>query len=332
MRKIEYLSPSGIGTYEKSTTEYYLRYLADNKPPRDPQTQPMAIGSAFDAYVKNYLHVRLFGKDNDPRFGLDALLESQVEPQWRDWGRQNGLYVFEQYKQSGALGDLFSDLSLAQSSPRFEFELKGAVHGFREGAELDIAGVTLLGKPDVHYINQDGCHVILDFKVNGFMSAASPAQGYIRMRSAGMTNHGAHKHCQPMRHNGMLINIACYLEQTDESWARQLAIYGWLMGTPVGSDFLVAIDQIVCNSKKAILPEIRVAEHRSRVSPNFQWKIFNRAAEIWDIVHSDHFFRDLSKSASRDKCTVLDKQSMGLSGLDTSKNNWFAAVTRDKIY
>ena len=56
MRKPEYLSPTSISLHEKDVDEFYSRYLADNKMPRMAQTQPMAIGSAFDAFCKSYLH------------------------------------------------------------------------------------------------------------------------------------------------------------------------------------------------------------------------------------------------------------------------------------
>ena len=52
MRTPKYISPSALKLFEKNPTEYYLKYLADAHPPRSPQTQPMSVGSAFDAFVK----------------------------------------------------------------------------------------------------------------------------------------------------------------------------------------------------------------------------------------------------------------------------------------
>lgn len=330
MRKIEYLSPSSIGVFEEDLDEFYMRYLADERPPRDPQTQPMAIGSAFDAFVKAYLHEALFGKGNDPKYELQTIFEAQVDPRHRDWAWQHGPYVFEQYKQAGALADLMLELKAAQSDPRFEFEVKGAVHGYREGLETSIGNVTFLGKPDVHYINQEGCHVILDFKVTGYCAqrTQSPMAGYIRLRSAGRTNHGQHKNCFPMKHKGMEININSYLEDHDRKWARQLAIYAWLTGSAVGEDFLVGIDQLSCSPNPGGLPSIRVAEHRTRVSNVFQWRVFNRAAEIWEIVHSDHLFRHMTKLASQEHATTLDRQSRELNGKGSTHDQWFAKRTR----
>ena len=60
MRQPEYLSPTSIGLWQKDRQEFYLYYLADHRPPRIAQNEPMAIGAAFDAYIKSYLHEMLF--------------------------------------------------------------------------------------------------------------------------------------------------------------------------------------------------------------------------------------------------------------------------------
>ena len=39
-----------------------MRYLADKAAPRLPQEPPMAVGSAFDAYVKSQLSWALYGR------------------------------------------------------------------------------------------------------------------------------------------------------------------------------------------------------------------------------------------------------------------------------
>jgi hypothetical protein len=330
MRTIKYLSPSSIGVLETDLDEFYLRYLADERPPRAPQTQPMSIGSAFDAYVKSWLHERLFGKGTDPRFELDALLEAQVEAHNLDWAREHGRYVFEQYRQAGCLADHMHELGQAQGDPRFEFEIQGAVSGYREGITATIADVVFLGKPDMHYVNKAGVTVVLDFKVNGYCSTRvqSPMAGYVRLRSAGKTNMGQHKDCLLLSHHGMMINAIKNLEDGNKDWAKQLAIYAWLTGCPVGSEFLVAIDQISCSPNPGGLPQIRIAEHRTRIGGPFQRDVFNRACEIWEVVHSDHVFRNLSPEASRERCAMLDRRSKELRGECAPHDAWFASATR----
>ena len=95
MRRPRYLSPTAISLWSKSREDYYIQYMADNRPPRDPQTMPMSIGSAFDAFAKNFLHQALFGVGNDPRFDLETLFQAQVEPQNRDWAWKNGAEAFK---------------------------------------------------------------------------------------------------------------------------------------------------------------------------------------------------------------------------------------------
>lgn len=325
MKRIEYLSPSGIQAYLNDPEEFYMYYLSDLRPPRFPQTKPMSIGSAFDAYAKSFLHERLFGKGNDSRFEMNTIFESQVEPHNRDWARVNGQYVFDCYKKSGALADLLLELESSVGSPRFEFEVKGVINGVREGVTKNLGGVTFLGKPDVHYINKHGTTVVFDFKVNGYCGNynTSPKPGYIQMRPGG----GAHKNCIPMNWRGSMINVGQYLEDIDEQWARQLGIYSWLCGVEVGEECVVAIDQIVAKPG-AGKPELRIAEHRLRIKPDYQWTTYKLAEEIWDRCTKGHYFRELSSEESQAKCEQLDRKAMMLAKPATEEDKIFNAMTR----
>lgn len=363
-RRRNYISPSSLALFYKNPEEHYVKYISPNKPADFPQNQPMSIGSAFDAFAKNYLFESLFGKGKDPKFELTALFEAQVEPHNRDWAWEHGKYCFEQYKSAGCLADLMTELKQAQGEPRFEFDLLGVVGGEREpvsrvlGLEKEnpkttgvsitvidgeqeptvverelpgcMKGVPFLGKPDCHFHNAKGASIILDFKVNGYCSKwpQSPKPGYLRMRSEGKFNHGQHKKCHPMMFKGMLINIANKLNDVDESWAAQLSIYAWLLGEPIGSEFIVGIDQLSCNAVKYTPPQIRIAEHRALIDKQFQINLFEQAAHCWEVINSDHQFRDMSKSDSQERCAALDGLAASL--LDTSGGDdaWLAAVCR----
>jgi len=332
MRKIEYLSPSSLALWLKDKREYYLSYLCETRAPRMAQTQPMSIGSAFDAYAKNFLHEKLFGKANDSRFELVTIFEAQVEAHNRDWAWEHGKYVFECYRNSGALSDLLLELESSVGTPRFEIEVRGVVNGQREGITRDMpGGVTFLGKPDVFYINKHGCHVILDFKVNGYCGNhnTSPKAGYLRLRpgsgQVGVT--GPHKDCIPMVWQGTMINIGKYLEDVDQDWARQLSIYGWLVGLEVGEEAVTAIDQIVCKPNGKF-PLIRIAEHRLRVKSQFQWETYAKAQELWEIIHSDHIFRDMPLEESKSACQLLDNQCESLKNPATPEDAMFNQMTR----
>lgn len=328
MRKPQHLSPTSLALFFENPTEYYLQHLSDQRPPKIGQTQPMSIGSSFDAYVKSYLHGRLFGNGHDPKFQFDTLFEAQVEPHNRDWARQNGEYVFEQYKASGALSDLLLELGKAVGTPRFELEVKGVVNGVRESSEAKILDVPLLGKPDLFYINHAGASVIHDWKVNGYCSnyPPSPMKGYVRLRESGK-NKGQHKEAQIMSWKGMMINVATLLEHNNKDWGQQLAIYAWLCGMDIGSDFIASIDQVVCKKSEPGNPVLRFAEHRCKIGSQFQWDVFQKAQTAWEIINSDHFFRDLSFEESQAKCQTLDGVSEALKP-NTPEDEFFAKMCR----
>jgi len=294
MRLPQYLSPSALSKWQSNQEEYYLHYLAENPPPRFEQTQPMSVGSSFDAYVKSYLYSALFGSDNLNEFELRTLFETQVEEAHWEWAWEHGARVFDIYKSSGALADLLKDLSAASGEPRFEATITGK-----------IGGVPLLGKPDAWYVNKAGDHVILDWKVNGYCGNynVSPKRGYVNLRNAAGISEGPHKRAQIMEIRGVRINIAEFFENIEKSWAKQLATYSWLCGTPVGEVFFVAVDQICCSPGN-----IKVAEHRCQIGESFQRGLLADYQALWEIINSDHIFRDRTATESAARCSILDLQ------------------------
>lgn len=329
--RIEYISPSRLALFKRSPEDFYIRYLTKRRLPDEPQTPPMAVGSAFDAYVKSALHVSLFGKAKRPEFEFDALFEAQVDAAQRDMALDAGKYVFEKYKEYGAYNDLLLELQQAVNEPRFEIEVKGVVAGYRDGMIDTRHGVTFLGKPDVFFTNKHGVNTIYDWKVNGYFSntLVSPMKGYLRLRES-KTFHTSHKDCVASMFQGTMINIGHYLEYFKEDWATQLAVYGWLCGANVGEEFIVGIDQLCCGpDPTSAYPRIRVAEHRLRISQKFQHETFQFARELWEVVHSDHFFRDLTKEESQSRCALLDSQFEGYDPKNEEDRAFFE-MTRKK--
>ena len=302
---LNHLSPTSLALFEEDSTEFYVRYLSKNRPPRFPQTQPMAAGSAFDAYVKSFLHKSLFGKTD---WDEDQVFENQVEEHNRIWAREHGLILFNKYKDSGALWDLLSDLQSASGTPRFEFRLESVIEG-----------VPLVGYPDIHYKNKLDLAILSDWKVNGYCSSyrLSPKPGYCKLRQTGKTSK-IHKDCWLVKHRGMMVNMATHMEKIDQIWAQQLAIYGWLCGEPIGGEFVVAIDQLVGS-------DVRVAEFRNMISAEFQVGVYNRLKHLWDVLNSGHFFREMSLEESIARCEMLDQQ-----GSVFGKEAWFDEMTRGR--
>ena len=310
------LSPTAISLWGADRQEFYLKYLTDNRPPKMPQTQPMSVGSAFDAYVKSYLVERLRGKVS--KFEFIVIFEQQVEPHNRDFALEAGKICFEAYKESGALKDLLKQLQKASNEPRFEFKAEG-----------DVAGIPLNGRPDLHYISEVGAHIIVDWKVNGYCSkrGVSPKRGYVLCRDGwtggqSKSHRTAHKDAQVMRIGDMEINIAQFFEEIDESWARQLSIYAWLEGEEVGSPFVICIEQLACQPGK-----IRIANHRARSSKGYQEMLMQHITEIWTAIQSGHVFDDLSREANDAKCKQLNNYYKAFEG-GTDNDKWFTQTVR----
>jgi len=322
MRDIEYLSPTSIAQWYEDRSEFYLQRLADERPPRLPQTRPMAAGAAFDAFIKSYLVENLFGEKR-PKFELKTLFEEQVEPHNRDWAKLAGGHIFTQYKKLGAIADLMLELSHATHEPRFEFTVTDDV-AIRGGA------VPLLGKPDVYFITKGGEHVVYDWKVNGYCgkSPTSPKPGYIIVRG-GRTSGKAHKDCQTINKGGIDVNVATTLEVIDESWASQISIYAWILGEEVGSQFIAGIDQIVAAPNNTDFPDLRVASHRCRVGKQFQIDLEIRIYEIWEAIKSGHIFDNLSREESDARCLMLDNYYKAFPTSDDPKDKWFQQITRE---
>ena len=324
MRKPKYLSPTSISKWKSDREEFYLSYLADHRPPRIPQNQPMSIGAAFDAYIKADLHSRLFGPGSDPRFDFTTLFEEQVEPQNRDWAKVHGAHVFSRYRETGALANLMLELADADGPAQFEFTLEGRV-----AHSACVEGIPLLGKPDLKFVNRNGRIFVDDWKVNGYCSASntSPKKGYVRI----FTDAGKkppHKDAHLMEVGGVLINIAHPLETIDIGWANQLAIYSWLLGAEVGSKFVVGIDQIVAKGSGSDYPILRIACHRNYISPEYQELLHDDIATIWNRIQAGpgQIF-DMEPEDSIGRCQVLDNYYKGYHE-NHKDSDWFESSTR----
>jgi hypothetical protein len=278
MREVKYLSPTAIMLYQKDPEAFYLQYCATNRPPKEPQNRAMAIGAAFDAYVKSFLTQNLFGRDKG--FDLFKIFEDQVEPHNRDWAWSNGNWAFQQYLESGALADLMFELQGADSEPKFEMTIESRV-----AHEACMSDVCLLGKPDIHYRLRDGeVRVVHDWKVNGYMSqkTTSPKKGYVQLYDKG-ERRGFHKEVSLGRVAGLDVNISHPLETVDKSWATQTAIYSWILGAGIGEKFLIGIHQLCCRGGGEF-PIIRVAAHRNYVGREFQEKTWAVIVDLWQKV------------------------------------------------
>lgn len=330
MRKPKYMSPSSLSLFEKDSEEYYIKHLADEKPPKIPQNHYMAVGSAFDAYCKSALYAALFGQGSNPDFTLDALFKAQVEPQNHEWGFEHGYYAFQAYRETGSFDELLVLLQAAKEPPQFEFD-----------AQAEVGGVPLYGKPDCRFIHQSGAHVVLDWKVNGYCSAnnaTSPCKGYVRVRDGwdatqAKASRGAgkaHKLYMPLHWHGVSIGTG-YLEANNSSWADQCCMYGWMMGEEVGEEkLIVRIDQLVCKPRgPGNKPLIRVANHAARISKVYQECLLKRLQDAWNRIEQGLIFPELNAEENAARCALLDGQADAINAhVGTELGDFMNEITR----
>lgn len=346
MRIPRALSPSAFMLWDKDPNEYVIRYLADNRPPRTPQALPASVGSAFDAVVKSKLHAAIFGAGTDPKYEFDALFTEQVEEHNRDEAREMGNHVFDNYVETGSYGELLSMMDGAQEAPQFEFS-----------AGLVVDGVPLFGKPDCRFIDKYWNHIILDWKVRGYCSkyGASPMKGYrlcrdgldwpdrnltkkqLEKKLAGEDVAGKHSRNHGQAHNlylemncqGLPINQG-FLETCAAEWATQLSIYGWLMDEKVGDEnVVICIDEIVGKFMgEDEKPLLRVANHRARVSRQFQLDLHDRLRKLWDAINSGWIFQEVSREDSEEMFDMLQSRANGMATDGSEEEDWFSQMGR----
>lgn len=326
-KKPRFISPSALGTWLYKETDYYLKYLSEHRPPRIPQSEAMAVGSAFDAYIKAYIHAKLYGKGHpdSSKFDFDTLFSRQVEEHNRDFALNAGAHCFRVYKSTGALADLLKLLDVSPVPPQMEFTAVGREeeHGISNTVVADDAsihehsGLVLLGKPDLIYATLNERKVVHDWKVNGYMSSASPAPGYVHMYGK-----GPHKDHEPWFEANLEINLNPSIQLSKPDWGRQIATYGWICGAAVGEEIIASVDQLACGGGA-----VRVAQHRCGITKEFQFDTYYKYMELWDRIQSGHFFKDLPLEASNARCEMLNRQGLAYQG-DTVEDTWFQNITR----
>lgn len=331
MRTPEYISPSSLSLFEKDLEEFVLKHIVDNRPPRIGQMIYMAVGSSFDAWVKSALHAAIFGPGADPKYEFSAIFEAQVEPQCRDAARESGLRVFDNYVHTGAYDELLALLLKAKTPPQFEFSVRKVV-----------GGVLLLGKPDCEFKSEFDIDVTLDWKVKGYYSkhSASPTKNYQLCRDGmdwpkpSRSHDTAHKSYKALDFHGLTINEG-FMEDASKEYADQLTIYGWLMGKPVGAeDSVVCIDEIVSKSRldQELPPLLRIAQHRARVSKEYQEKLLVRLQTMWHALQTGWLYRDLSKEENDLKLEHMERVAIGLASDGSADEDWYNAISRQGYF
>jgi len=268
--KIKAISPSAYNLFWSNADQYYLRYLAEDQyKDKGLTTDAMLAGTAFDIHVKAALCKDLMKVVPD-----NMLLHNQLEKQVEDktiYPRilEIGQELLDFYKSCGAYAELLNSISKSIVSPVFEFYVNATVKG-----------VPLKGFPDAFWVSESGLNITADWKVNGYYSKGAPKKGYVKDHTGGKR----HKNCLLTKYKGVAINIGCMFEDISVDWAVQQCIYNWAMGSPVGSDFIIMLEQIACNPHRCF-------SYKSLASRQFQKELLLKLQIMWEIIQSDHFYR-----------------------------------------
>lgn len=309
MRKPRHFSPTSYALWRSDQQEYYRRYLSERRFAKEPQSFPMAIGSSFDWFVKSHLNSCL-GSKLGVKGELGAL-EKQVEAHNLPEAKTVGEAVMKAYTDSGALDALKREIVC---EARFEFGITARfairdrllIETRERDPECVLDGLFLNGRPDGFFYTRAAHNtplvpVILDWKVNSWQSAQkSPDPGFIAVHDVTGKVAGPHKDAYVAYHEGLKVNKSKAL---NEEWRMQLSIYSWVLGVPIGTTIVGSIDQVIGPCFKP-----RVAKHRFIIDGESQWKLFDDICAAWEIVNSDHIFRDVSKEESVARCVMLENQ------------------------
>lgn len=257
-------SPTAINTYFRDKYNFYKRYILKEK---SEQTLPMAIGSAFDTIVKNYISDRLFGIGDKFDFSNVGIPEAI----------ERGEQAFKLYLDSGSMTSMMLELSKAVTEPRMELTV-----------EEVFDGIKLMGKPDIYFIGQTGNYIVYDWKVTG---KTSPFKYYVYCNPSNKE----YKETELGYYNGLVVNISQGLEEVSEDWALQTTIYSWVLGESIGAKFIVGIDQILRDVD-------RVARYRNFVSPEYQQKLWDNIRKMRDELEvlTPEKFAELLRFYARD--------------------------------
>lgn len=284
MRLPLYISPSSFFSFTRDPYGHYIRHLSDNPVGRDPQNIHMAMGSAFDAFVKAQITNDLQTAD---KFDLKSLYDAQVAEEFRDELWPKAKFLLDEYMSCGAYGIIIQDMGLAQLQPRFEFDVKA-----------EILGVPVFGKPDAFYHNKNNVPVVLDWKVNSFLGGNNKRKRlFIMDHQTGLH----HKDCSVSSNEGLPLMVNYGLEAIDKEWALQQFVYAIGLGCNIGDQFITSIDQVTGGPS--------FYTYRAYLGKLFQFDCARRIKEMWDDLQSGYIFR--SKGKTREQS---DKIMIGLDG------------------
>ena len=287
---LKYLSHSSMMTYRLCPHKFYLTKLSPYKKQikREEQNLPGAVGSAFDAYCKAFIQ----GEGKELKNISEYLRETVTNPKHFDRACDDGLKLFEIYRDTGLPYLLDEGLSRVDVT-----------------VQEVIGDAMVLGKPDA-VVGED---MPIDWKVRGYASSPkSPTQGWVRCWKKGKLLDKTHDRMDD------------YFEDINEYWAQQVTIYAFLLGQPIGErDIWVGFDELSLrqNVNQPIVNHntVTVSQIRSKVSVDYQNKVFKRIQDIWNTIIENKFPQPC---ASKPKCYSWSKECNASSKCESFKDTF----------
>lgn len=285
-------SPSSLRMFSEDRSNFYLTYIAKNRPPRSPQTMPMGLGSYFDCRVKDQIQLDVL---KQPSLFSSEMLSS-VEIPIRDEIAPHGERVWDMYKSVGAWKWLKKLLRKVTDITTEEM------------ISAKVGAVELRGIPDLIF-KVEGKWVIFDWKVNGYfsMSNVGPHKYYSKLLEVAGKNK---MHRQSMITNPvLLLNGMHTMDECNEGWSTQLATYAMIMG--IEEDFIAMIDQLTFVNGSAG-KELRCGQFRMKITQDYMEDVYNKYELMDSVVKSGHIFTDMTRQQSNERCEELEDVGFAL--------------------
>lgn len=251
---LPYISPSTYNVLRSCEMATYYIKMSGKQIEKEPQTEQMALGSAFDSHIKAEIAQRLGLKNN-----LKDLLKS-VDPHMTHMIKF-AKAIADTYIYYGALDKLL-EVGIKTVESKSYKVMKNSK------GEVDFV---LFGYPDAELSNLRP-H---DWKVGGWGSKTnrSPKPGYIdyivpdAKDFMKFTSKGKHK------------SYGIPFEAINEDWAVQLLMYGWFChGYTEGATYHGSLHQVILQPDNRVC----IAFYDTYISKEFAKQVYDNCVGIWD--------------------------------------------------
>jgi len=270
------LSPTALLQFESDPEEFFIQRVAKLNVKKFEQSLPMAIGAAFDDLVKKSIGERfnltdISGSAVEMSGNFKGIIQGKAyDDDYKTVAYDCGQRILDEYTQLGLLSSIFDLIKCDPSEIVMEEWVKQTI---------EVSGkpnMSIIGKPDLLLPG-----FVLDWKVNGYCSQASPMRGYVNVKSLDRFRGLGRPHkdaiCLYTEANGQRIMVS---DIVDEKWALQVATYNRFLPC------IGAIDQVCGHKTKGL----RFAQHRFSITQSMCDDYLKRYQVAWDAMHSDNFF------------------------------------------